>query len=365
MTTSPTSSRKLDHIRICLEKPVEAQARPFEDLVMIHRALPEIDEKEIDTSCSFLGKRLKAPLIISAMTGGHPNVKEINVRLAEAAEEAGVALGVGSQRAALEDRSLEDTFSAVRDAAPDAPIVGNIGAVQLKRSGPEVLERLAEMIDADAVAIHLNFLQESIQPEGDKDASGVLEAIRSALPGPVPIVVKETGAGISRETASELVRAGVKIIDVSGVGGMSWSGVEAYRAKEIGDLELEQMGRLFWDWGVPTPASIVECRAAGAEVISSGGVRSGLDVAKSLALGAFLAGTALPMLAPAMKSKEAVVKVIKAYERGLRISMFLTGCRDLSQLNGSPLVVFGRTREWLESRGFDTRKFSIYRELAR
>lgn len=360
-----TSSRKLDHIRICLEKPVEAEARPFEDLVLVHRALPEIDDKEIDTSCSFLGKRLKAPLIISAMTGGHPEVKEINVRLAEAAQEVSVALGVGSQRAALEDRSLEDTFSAVRDAAPDVPIIGNIGAVQLKRSGPEILERLAEMIDADAVAVHLNFLQESIQPEGDKDASGVLEAIRSVSCGSVPVIVKETGAGISHEAASDLVRAGVKIIDVSGAGGMSWSGVEAYRAAEIGDLDLEQMGRLFWNWGVPTPVSIVECKAAGAEVISSGGVRSGLDVAKSLALGASMAGTALPMLAPATKSKKAVVKAMKAYQRALRISMFLTGCEDLSQLYGSPIVVLGRTREWLESRGFDTRKFSVYRELAR
>ncbi|HUI39434.1 MAG TPA: type 2 isopentenyl-diphosphate Delta-isomerase [Methanothrix sp.] len=365
MTTSATSSRKLDHIRICLEKPVEADARPFEDLVMIHRALPEIDENDIDTGCSFLGKRLAAPLIISAMTGGHPDVKQINIRLAKAAQEAGVALGVGSQRAALEERSLEDTFSAVREAAPDVPIVGNIGAVQLKRSGPEILGRLVEMIDADAVAVHLNFLQESIQPEGDKDASGVLEAIRSALSGSVPIIVKETGAGISREVALDLVRAGIKIIDVSGSGGMSWSGVEAYRAAEMGDLELEEMGRLFWNWGVPTPVSIVECRAAGAEVISSGGIRSGLDVAKSLALGAFLAGAALPMLAPATKSKEAVLKAIKAYQRGLRISMFLCGCKDLSHLNGSPLVVLGRTREWLESRGFDTRKFSIYKELAR
>ncbi len=365
MMTSATSSRKLDHIRICLEKPVEAEARPFDDLVMIHRALPEIDEKEIDTECSFLGRHMKAPLIISAMTGGHPEVKKINVRLAQAAEETGVALGVGSQRAALEDKSLEDTFCAVRDAAPDVPIVGNIGAVQLKRSGPEVLGRLAEMIDADAVAVHLNFLQESIQPEGDKDASGVLEAIRSALSGSVPLIVKETGAGISREVASELVEAGVKVIDVSGAGGMSWSGVEAYRAAEKGDLELEQMGRLFWNWGVPTPASIVECRAAGVDVISSGGVRSGLDVAKSLALGAFLAGAALPMLAPATKSKDAVVKAIKAYQRGLRISMFLCGCENLSQLNGSPLVIMGRTREWLESRGFETRKFSIYRELSR
>jgi isopentenyl-diphosphate delta-isomerase len=241
-----TSSRKLDHIRICLEKPVESEDRPFEDLMLVHKALPEIDEADIDTSCSFLGRRLAAPLIISAMTGGHLKVKEINVRLAQAAQEAGVALGLGSQRAALEDRNLEETFSAARDAAPDIPILGNIGAVQLKRSGPQILEQLAEMIGADAIAVHLNFLQESIQPEGDREASGVLEAIRSAASGPVPIIVKETGAGISAEIASELVSAGVKIIDVSGVGGLSWAGVEAYRAAENGDPELEQMGRLRW-----------------------------------------------------------------------------------------------------------------------
>jgi len=360
-----TSSRKLDHIRICLEKPVEAQDRPFEDLMLVHNALPEIDEIDVDTSCHFLGKRLKAPIIISAMTGGHPEVKDINIRLAEAAQEMGVALGVGSQRAALEDKRLVDTFSAVRDAAPDIPIVGNIGAVQLKRSGSEILERLAEMIDADAIAIHLNFLQESIQPEGDTDACGVLEAIGSAARGSVPIIVKETGAGISMEAALHLVKADVKIIDVSGVGGMSWAGVEAYRAAEIGDFELEQMGRLFWNWGIPTPVSIVECKAAGADVISSGGVRSGLDVAKSLALGASLAGAALPMLKPSTEDSLAVMKALSAYIRALRISMFLTGCEDIARLREAPLVVLGRTREWLEERGFDTRKFSVYRELAR
>jgi isopentenyl-diphosphate Delta-isomerase len=360
-----TSSRKLDHIRICLEKPVEAQSRPFEDLSFIHRALPEIDEVDIDTSCRFLGKRLEAPMIISAMTGGHPETKDINVRLAEAAQEIGIALGVGSQRAALEDKKLEDTFSAVRDAAPKIPIIGNIGAVQLKRSGPQILEHLAEMIDADAIAIHLNFLQESIQPEGDKDASNVLETIGSAARSSVPIIVKETGAGISHEAASDLVRAGVKIIDVSGVGGLSWAGVEAYRAAEVGDYELEQMGKLFWSWGIPTPVSIIECRHAGAEVISSGGVRSGLDVAKSLAIGASLAGTALPLLRPATKDSQAVVKTMDAYLRALRISMFLTGSKDISELRRVPLVVLGRTREWMEARGFDLRKILVNRELAR
>jgi isopentenyl-diphosphate delta-isomerase len=299
------------------------------------------------------------------MTGGHPEVKEINVRLAEAASELGIALGVGSQRAALEDKSLVDTFSAVRDAAPDIPIIGNIGAVQLKRSGPEVLERLAEMIGADAVAVHLNFLQESIQPEGDKDASGILEAIGSAARGKVPIIIKETGAGIPWEAARNLARSGVKMVDVSGLGGLSWAGVEAYRAAEAGDDELEEMGRLFWSWGIPTPVSIIECKAQGLDVISSGGVRSGLDVAKSLSLGASFAETALPMLKPATKDTKAVVKAMNPFIRALRISMFLTGCKDVNQLASVPLVVLGRTREWLDARGFDLRKFSVYRELAK
>ncbi|MFB3766330.1 MAG: type 2 isopentenyl-diphosphate Delta-isomerase [Methanotrichaceae archaeon] len=360
-----TSKRKMDHIRICLEKDVESRYRPFDDIVLIHKALPEISESEINTSCSFLGKRINAPIIISAMTGGHPDTKELNLNLATAAQEMGIAMGVGSQRAALEDPLQVDTFSAVRDAAPDIPIIGNIGAVQLQRSGPEIIDRLAEMIDADAIAIHLNFLQESIQPEGDRDAFGVLESIRSAAAGRIPIIVKETGAGISRETALELVRAKVKIIDVSGVGGTSWSGVEAYRAEEAGDFESEHMGRLFWIWGIPTPVSIVECKGSGAEVISSGGVRSGLDVAKSLALGASLAGTALPMLGPATKGSQFVLDTMKGYLRALRISMFLTGCKDLADLEKIPFVVFGKTKEWLDLRGLDAKNFTIYRELSK
>ncbi|MDD1749280.1 MAG: alpha-hydroxy-acid oxidizing protein, partial [Methanothrix sp.] len=211
----------------------------------------------------------------------------------------------------------------------------------------------------------LNFLQESIQPEGDKDAGGVLEALRSAAKGSVPIMVKETGAGISREAAQDLVSAGVKMIDVSGVGGLSWAGVESFRAAEVGDDELERMGRLFESWGIPTPVSIVECKAAGATVISSGGVRSGLDAAKSLALGASLAGAALPFLRPATKDKGAVVRIMNSYIRALRITMFLTGCRVVPQLAGVPLVVLGRTREWLWARGFDLRAFSAFRELAK
>lgn len=344
---------------------MEGQSRHFEDITLLHRALPEIDEHEIDTSCRFLNRDMKAPLMICAMTGGHPGVTSINLHLAQAASEMGIAMGVGSQRAALEDPSLEETFSVVRDAAPNVPIIGNIGAVQLKRSGPEVIDRLADMIDADAIAVHLNFLQESIQPEGDRDACGVLDALKAAAGGSVPIIVKETGAGICRETALELVQAGIKMIDVSGVGGLSWAAVESFRAEERVDEELAGMGRLFAEWGIPTPVSIAECRAAGAFVISSGGVRSGLDAAKSLALGADIAGVALPLLRPATIDRDHVIKVMNSYMRALRISMFLTGCKSVPQLAAVPLVVLGRTGEWLLMRGYEIKAFSAYRELAR
>jgi isopentenyl-diphosphate delta-isomerase len=360
-----TGKRKLDHIRICLEKEVEGRSRPFDDLAFVHRALPGIDADEIDTSCRFLGKDLAIPLMISGMTGGHPDTKDINVNLALAAQEVGVAMGVGSQRAALERAEVEETFSAVRDAAPKIPIIGNIGAVQLKRGGPEVIDHLAEMIDADAIAVHLNFLQESIQPEGETEAHGAIEAIRSASDGRVPIIAKETGAGISGEDARALIEAGVKIIDVGGLGGTSWSGVEAYRAEERGDSESARMGRLFLDWGVRTPVSVVECAALGAEVISSGGVRSGIDIAKSIALGASLAGAALPFLAPATEGPLQVADALRVYERAFRTTMFLTASKRVSDLRSAGIVIFGRTREILEQRGFDTRKFSIYREMSR
>jgi isopentenyl-diphosphate Delta-isomerase len=359
-----TSSRKMDHIRICLQRSVETGHKPFDDLMLLHSALPQISEKDIDTGCMFLGKKIKAPLMITGMTGGHPETRAINLSLAKAAEGAGVALGLGSQRAALEDPEQAETFSLVRKVAPDVPIIGNIGAAQLRDYGPEVLDTLADMIDANAMAIHLNFLQESIQPEGDTDASGVLESIASAR-CKVPLIVKETGAGISFEVATQLRKAGIKIIDVSGVGGTSWSSVEAFRAKEAGDEESLSLGGLFSDWGIPTAVGIIECVTAGAEVISSGGVRSGIDAAKSLALGASMAGFALPMLEPSTRGPKEVEKILREYIRTLRISMFLTGCRDLAQLKSARIAILGKTREILEQRGFDLLKYSIHREMAK
>jgi isopentenyl-diphosphate delta-isomerase len=221
------------------------------------------------------------------------------------------------------------------------------------------------MIDADAVAVHLNFLQECIQPEGEAKARGVREALSSLSQGPLPLIVKETGAGISREVAMELLAAGVRWVDVSGRGGTSWSGVEAYRAEEAGDTESEELGRLFWSWGLPTPASIVECVSSGAQVIASGGIRSGVDVAKSIALGASLAGAALPLLSPATRGPAEVLKVLRGYKRALKICMFLTGSPDIAGLQKAPIIITGRTREGLGQRGYDTAEFSIHREMAR
>ncbi|HOK58114.1 MAG TPA: type 2 isopentenyl-diphosphate Delta-isomerase [Methanothrix sp.] len=355
-----TVRRKLEHIEICLEKQVVSRYRPFDDLILLHRALPEIDESDVSTECTFLNRRLSAPLMISAMTGGHPDAREINANLAIAAQETGIAIGVGSQRAALEHPDLEDTFSIVRELAPDVPVVGNIGAVQLHRYGPEVLDRVAEMVDADAVAVHLNFLQESVQPEGERHAGGVLDSLRDAR-FRLPIIIKETGCGIPFEDAKMLVDSGIRIIDVAGAGGTSWSMVESYRAELRGDAESKEIGMLFAEWGIPTPVSVIECSRAGAQVISSGGVRSGIDVARSIALGAFMAGAALPLLASATRGSLDVVRVLQRFVRELRISMFLTGSRSLQDLGRAPVIITGRTREILEQRGIDTKIFSSKR----
>ncbi|MCG7851953.1 MAG: type 2 isopentenyl-diphosphate Delta-isomerase, partial [Methanosarcinaceae archaeon] len=256
-----TSKRKIEHLNLCATSPVESRKvrAGFSDILMIHRALPEIDMDKIDMSIDFLGKRLSAPFLIASITGGHPDTMPINTALAKAAEEMGIGIGVGSQRAAIEDPEQEESFRVVRDFAPDAFIYGNVGAAQIKEYGVEGIEKVIEMIDADAVAVHLNFLQEAIQPEGDRDASGCIDEIAEICSVNVPVIVKETGAGISHDDALLLKKAGVSAIDVGGVGGTSWAGVEVYRAKDRKDALSEHLGELFWDFGIPTVASVIEC----------------------------------------------------------------------------------------------------------
>lgn len=352
-----TSKRKIEHLRLCAKSNVEARtvSAGFEDVSLVHRALPELDIDELDLSVEFLGKRLNAPFLIASITGGHPDTIPVNAALAAAAEELGVGMGVGSQRAAIDDPAQEESFRVVRDKAPHAFVYGNVGAAQLREYGVEGVEKLIEMIDADAVAIHLNFLQEAVQPEGDRNASGCLEMIAEICPRlGVPVIVKETGAGISREDAVLLKKAGVSAIDVGGVGGTSWAGVEVYRAKERKDTLCEHLGDLFWDFGIPTVASIIESKVS-LPIIATGGVRTGLDIAKSLALGASVASAALPFVGPALEGKTAVSKVLSRMLAEFKAAMFLCGCGSINDLHDAPVVVTGRTLEYLAQRGFSVK----------
>ena len=359
-----TSQRKIEHLELCATSPVESRKTKagFVVIMLVHRALPEMDMNDIDLSTDFLGKAMNAPFMIASITGGHPDTTAINAALAGAAEELGVGIGVGSQRAAIEDPEQEDSFRVVRDEAPNAFVYGNIGAAQIKEYGIEGVEKLIEMIDADAMAIHLNFLQEAIQPEGDKDATGALASIREICSEiKIPVIAKETGAGISHEDALLLKEAGVKAIDVGGVGGTSWSGVEVYRARDRGDDSSEMLGELFWDFGIPTAPSIIECSVS-LPVIATGGIRNGFDAAKSIALGAGVASAALPFVAPAMKGKDEVIKSISKLLDELKVAMFLCGCRDVKKLHSSPVIITGHTREYIEVRGFDAKEFALRSE---
>ena len=323
-----TRDRKAEHIRLALDSRMQAGQGAFDAWRFGHEALPEIDAATIDTSVEFLGKRLGAPILISCMTGGTEVAARINRNLAEAAEARRVAIGVGSQRKALEDPSQARTFQ-VRDVVPSMPLLANLGAVQLNYGyGPAECRRAVEMIDADALVLHLNPLQEAIQPEGQCDFSGLAAKIGevTATLG-VPVIAKEVGSGLSAATGQRLLDRGVRHFDTAGVGGTSWARIEAARA---GDAEL---GERFADWGLETPESILELRTLpGVTIIGSGGLRSGVDVAKAIALGADLAGLAQPFLEAALESPEHVAARIDRIVQELRIAMFCVGARTLDDL---------------------------------
>jgi isopentenyl-diphosphate delta-isomerase len=348
---SPTPRRKLDHLRICLEQEVERGFSGFSDVRLVHNALPETDLDGIDTGTVFLSHRFASPLFIAAMTGGHPDTRELNARLARASARFGIGMGVGSQRAALENPDLEDTFSVVREEAPDAYIVANLGIVQLRDHGVEWAERAVEMIDADAIAIHLNFLQEAIQPEGDHDARGCFTALRVLCDEfKYPVIIKETGSGISADTARRCFGAGVSAVDIGGWGGTSWAAIEGARAEESphnNHYRLISLGNAFTDWGIPTVVSLCEVARVGGPVIATGGIRSGVDMARSIALGATLSGMALPLLRPAMAGEQELFNHIAMVVDELKIAMFLTGSRTVADLKCAKTYVTGRTREML------------------
>ena len=355
--SNQTEERKLNHIKVCLEEDVQTRRKTtgFEDVFFVHQALPEIKRDRIDLSTSIFNHKLTAPLIVGAMTGGAAKTTKINAAIAQAVEELGLGMGVGSQRAAIDNRKLEHTFTVTREKAPTALLVANIGAPQLARGyGVKEAKRAVEMMEADALAIHLNPLQEAVQPEGETDYTGVLKKIGEIAQAiDVPVIVKETGAGIAAEEAKMLEDAGVAGIDVAGAGGTSWAAVEYHRAKRVGDESRQSLGENFWDWGIPTVVSLIEViQSVHLTVIASGGVRSGLDVAKALALGADLASTSLPVLCPATKSQEEVKKTLQFTIDELRNVMFLVGAESIQKLRDAPIVVVGKTAEWLRARGF-------------
>jgi isopentenyl-diphosphate delta-isomerase len=353
-------ARKAEHLQVTAARDVNTKVGPgWSDIHLIHEALPELDLEAIDISVQVLGRRLRVPLVISAMTGGHAMAHAVNAVLARAAERHGLAMGVGSQRAALRNPDLAYTYSVVREEAPSAFLIGNIGAPQLvgQRSGPpiglEEAQAAIGMIKADALAVHLNFLEESVQPEGDRRAAGCSEAIRRLTRSlPVPVIAKETGAGVSRSTAQRLRELGISALDVGGVGGTSFAAIEGLRAESQGDEKGRRLGELLRDWGLPTAVAVVAAQATNLPIIATGGVRSGLDAAKALAIGADLVGVARPLLQASLAGDAAVDAWLEQFVHELRTVLFLTGSRSVAELRGRPRVILGDTSTWLRQLGY-------------
>jgi isopentenyl-diphosphate delta-isomerase len=350
--------RKDDHIQVCLKENVQAQkvTTGFEDVHLVHKALAEIELEIVDLSTTVFGYKFCAPLFVGAMTGGTPQAAKINATIAEAVEELQLGMGVGSQRIAVDNPQLEKTFSIVREKAPTAFIVANIGGPQLvTKYGAKEARKAVDMIKANALAVHLNPLQEAVQPEGDTNYSNLLQKIRKLVPQlDVPVIVKETGAGISAEDAKMLQDAGVAGIDVAGAGGTSWAAVESYRAKARNDTFHQKLGETFWDWGIPTAASLVETvRSVKVPVVASGGIRTGIDAVKALALGSSLASATFPFLQPATVGVEDVKKALGLLVEEVKTAMFLAGADSVKALQKVPVVVTGKTNQWLKMRGFE------------
>lgn len=340
------SQRKVDHLDLCADEDVEYRGKTtlLEDVDLLHDSLPELSVAELNTSTTVMGKSLAAPLLITGMTGGAEQASRINRILAQTAQELGLAFGVGSQRAMLRDRQLADTYR-VRDVAPDILLFGNIGAVQAAAMTTGEAGDLVDAIGADALCIHLNPGQEIIQPEGDRDFRGCLDGIARLVDElDRPVVVKETGCGLSWRTLDRLKEAGVDWVDTSGAGGTTWIGVETLRTPP----QERSVGELFWEWGVPTAASIVWARERQFRVIGSGGLRTGLDAARAIALGADLAGMALPWLRAAHNGGvDAAMEFGQHTVRVLQTAMLLTGSRDLVALRQAPRVIGARLERWV------------------
>ncbi|MCQ2079169.1 MAG: type 2 isopentenyl-diphosphate Delta-isomerase [archaeon] len=351
MSGEPIRSRKADHIKICIEERIAPDHCYWDDIRLMHNAMPEINKDDIDLSTDVMGKKLEFPFIVTAITGGFSGARKINENIAKACSELGIGMGVGSERAGVTGVEPE-SYSIIKDY--DVPLViGNVGAPQLveqkskDRFSPEMVGQAQELIGADFIAIHLNFLQEVVQPEGDCNGIGVRDAIRD-LAMQYPIIVKETGAGIDAFTAERLKGIGVQGIDIAGMGGTSFSAVEMYRAEAIGDDTLAELGNTFFDWGIPAPVALLEARSSKLPLIASGGVLDGTHVAAAIAMGATAAGAAKAILREATESAEAVKKKLLLIKEELKVAMMLTGSANIKQLSKARYAVLGETRDWLE-----------------
>lgn len=334
------SNRKVEHLRINLEENVQFfdVSTGLEKYRFVHQALPEVDLADVDTTLSLFGKSLRAPLLVSSMTGGASEAERINRNLAAAAQATGIAMGLGSQRAAISDPALARTYQ-VRDVAPDILLFANLGAIQLNYGyGLDECRRAVDMIDADALILHLNPIQEAVQDHGNTNWSGLLQKIEAVCRAlEIPVIVKEVGFGVSAETARRLVNAGVSAIDVAGAGGTSWAAVEAKRAP---NAELQKRAELFWDWGIPTADSLLQVRQAAPDttLFASGGIRDGIEIAKCVALGASLVGMASPLLKLANTSDQTAIDGIHAFVTQLRVAMFGIGAQNLAALRDTPYL---------------------------
>ncbi|MDZ7843825.1 MAG: type 2 isopentenyl-diphosphate Delta-isomerase [Anaerolineales bacterium] len=346
MSKKPSiSSRKKDHLRINLEEDVSSGLTTgLENYRFRHQALPEVNLKDVDLSLTLYDKKIKAPVLISSMTGGAEEAGRINRNLAAAAQEMSIPLGVGSQRAALQNPDLQSSFQ-IRDTAPDILLFANLGAVQFNyRLGVEDCRRAVEMIEADALILHLNPLQEALQPEGDTNWKGILDGISEVCSSlEVPVIAKEVGWGISARAAKQLWEAGVTAVDVAGAGGTSWSEVEMHRARTESQRRIAST---FINWGIPTAESInlVKSAVPDLQIFASGGLRSGVDLAKCLALGATLGGMAGPFLQAANHSAESVVEAIQVIKKELEITLFAAGAENLQELAKIELISTGMHR---------------------
>jgi isopentenyl-diphosphate delta-isomerase len=344
-----TSSRKQEHVQLTVSRDVTFRTKTpgFERWEFVHNALPEMNFMEVDPSVTFLGKRLALPLIVSSMTGGYKDATRINRILAETCREKKIGMGVGSQRQAIENAQHHRSYSIVREVSQEIPVIGNIGAAEVVRlRDVSPIQKLADLISADAFAVHLNPLQELLQPEGSPDFRGVLAGIELLVKNlRIPVIVKEIGAGISAHVARRLLNVGVSIIDVAGAGGTSWAGVEILRRKKDSTREGKKINRfdeessaLFWDWGLPTVDALRQvCSLKGQfsslRVIASGGIKNGLDIAKAVAFGADMAGIARPLLkALETAGKRGLEESIDKIGVELKSAMFLTGSRTIEQL---------------------------------